>query len=257
MSGRFIGYFRLIDACGEPGCPVCRCVRDDSARHLTALLSEHVTDPETRAALRAARGFCNWHAAMLRDIPDAGFAVAILSADLIAAEGVRAGRLRAAGDGGTARLAGLGRLLGAGSRRPGRNGRTREGACLTCRTVRDGEARYLREMLGSVGRPDFDAAFDHADGLCRPHLARLADLAEARSASALERLIEQNRAKWRRLEGVLRRFIEKHDHRRRAPLTEEEARSWRLALELLAGAPGVFGDDARGVPPAARGGLRR
>lgn len=254
MTGKFVGYFRLLDACARPGCPVCRCLRDDSLRHLRTLLYEHVTDPGVRAALRAARGFCNWHAAMLLDLPDAGFGAAILSADLLAAERSRAARLAGPRGRGSSRLASLRGLFGAGPGAPA-DGRGSRRRCPTCEAVGASEGRYLREMLAFVGDPEFDAAFAQADGLCRPHLARLPEHAERPAhAAALARLVELNRAKWRRLEGALQRFVDKHEPRKRAPLTEEEAGAWRLALELLAGAPGVFGNEmlARPAPRRSR-----
>lgn len=230
MPAKFIGYFRLVDACAKPGCPVCRCLREDALRHLRTLIGEHVTDPATRGLIRAARGFCTGHAAMLQDIPDAGFGAAIISAELLAAEGRRARRLIPP----QRRKGPLRRLL---------RGRARgvevKAACLTCRNVQVSETRYLKEMLGSVGEPEFEQALERADGLCRPHLTLLAEQAESGTERALERLVEWNRAKWGRIHAVLERFIEKHDYRRRAPLTEEEAAAWRLALDMLAGAPAV------------------
>jgi hypothetical protein len=38
-------------------------------------------------------------------------------------------------------------------------------------------------------------------------------------------------------------FITKHDHRRMAPFTEAEGTAYLRALEALAGAPGLFGND--------------
>jgi len=37
---KFIGYFRLAEACQRPGCPVCRCVNDDS--HATGLAMRQI-----------------------------------------------------------------------------------------------------------------------------------------------------------------------------------------------------------------------
>lgn len=56
---RFVGYVRLVDACGEPGCPVRRLVTHDSRRHLDAILYEQVTDSDTRRRLRGAWGCWN------------------------------------------------------------------------------------------------------------------------------------------------------------------------------------------------------
>ncbi|MBI4271931.1 MAG: hypothetical protein HY615_16460 [Candidatus Rokubacteria bacterium] len=69
---KFWGYFRVLDACAEPGCPVCRCLTAHSVRYLDGLLYEHVNDPGTRARLHASRGFCGWHASMVPRIHAVG-----------------------------------------------------------------------------------------------------------------------------------------------------------------------------------------
>src|SRR5262245_48413444 len=90
---KFVGYVRLVEACGQPGCPVCRCVLHDSRQHLHAILYEQVTDPDTRRRLRASWGFCNWHTWMLLEIQGMRSGAAIIFEDLL-------GRLaeRVAGD---------------------------------------------------------------------------------------------------------------------------------------------------------------
>ena len=80
---KFIGFFRLIDACKSEGCPVCRCLEADTRHCLDTLLYERVNDPETRARLHASWGFCNWHGWMLRETPDSAFGSAILGEDLL------------------------------------------------------------------------------------------------------------------------------------------------------------------------------
>ena len=239
---------RLLDACRERGCPVCRCLGEDSARHLATLLHEHVTDPGVRGALRASRGLCNWHAAMLQELPGAPFGSAIISADLLARERVRAEALGRAAGGRGSRLATLRRWLAreaspAGKARPRRR-------CLVCEGVQTSERRFLEALLALVDNSGFEDAFAQGDGLCVPHVMLLleGEPGPARRA-ALERLVGLDAGRWRRLEAALERFIAKHDHRARTPATEEEGRAWRLALEMLAGAPGVFGN-ARAAPPA-------
>lgn len=80
---KFIGYFRVVEACLEPGCPVCRCVTAESRSYLDALLYEQVTDADTRRAIRASWGFCNWHTWMLVEIEHSLFGAAIIYEDLV------------------------------------------------------------------------------------------------------------------------------------------------------------------------------
>jgi uncharacterized protein DUF6062 len=239
---------RLLDACARHGCPVCRCVGEDSARHLTTLLHEHVTDPEVRTALRASRGLCNWHAGMLQGLPGAAFGAAIISADLLARERARVEALGRTASRRRSHLATLQRWLsrptsaGSPARRPTH--------CLVCDGLQSAESRHLDALLALVDDPRFEDAFVQGDGLCVPHLALLVEHGSgAARAGALERLIALAGARWRRLEAVLESFIAKHDYRARTPPTQEEGRAWRLALEMLAGAPGVFGN-ARPAPPS-------
>ena len=235
---------RLLEACARPGCPVCRCLGEDSARHLATLLHEHVTDHEVRTALRASRGLCNWHAGMLQALPGAAFGAAIVAADLLGRERVRAAGLAAGAGGRASRLPALRRWL----RRPANAAPpSRLRRCLVCDGVQAAERRHLEGLLALLDDPRFEDAFAQGDGICAPHLALLADQAPA--GAAVERLVELATARWRRLEAALERFIAKHDHRARTPATEEEGRAWRVALEMLAGAPGVFGN-ARSSPPA-------
>jgi hypothetical protein len=238
-SGSFIGDFRLLDACARPGCPVCRCLGDDSRRYLDGLLREQVTDHETRTALRASRGFCSWHAAMLAGSAAAGFGAAILADDLLARA---VARLRA-GPGHAPRRAAPGWLSRLGLRRrpPGRPRRRAAAVCPACAWIGGAEDRYLVAVLRLAAGAGFDEAFERSDGLCVPHLELLT--ARHAGAPALDGLVERTVAKWERLRHTVQSFRDKHDHRSQAPITAEEAAAWRLALEMLAGAPGVFGND--------------
>lgn len=84
-QSKFIGFFRLVEACDQPGCPVCRCLVVDARQYLGSLLYERVTDPDTRRRLHASWGFCSWHASLLREVSNPAFGSAILSEDLLQA----------------------------------------------------------------------------------------------------------------------------------------------------------------------------
>jgi hypothetical protein len=58
-------YFALIDACQQPGCPICRVVEQAVERSLAHLFYESVTDPAVRLRLRKSLGFCHTHAWLL------------------------------------------------------------------------------------------------------------------------------------------------------------------------------------------------
>ena len=245
---KFWGYFRVLDACAEPGCPVCRCLTGDSVRYLDGLLYEHVNDPGTRARLHASWGFCAWHAGMVPAIRDAGFGTSILMADLLraAVARVRQAAARLARD--RPRRAWLSRVLDRRSTLVRAGLGRRRAACPACAFIRSAEDRYLAVAFQFAGDPEFDRALERSDGLCVPHVLRL--VATEPNAPTLPALLERCATKWERLRRTVEAFGDKHDYRNREPITDEEARSWRLALEVLAGAPGVFGNDLHG--PAAR-----
>lgn len=256
MSEKFVGYFRLLEACREPGCPVCRCVVHDSRSRLRALLYEQVTDPETRRRVRASWGFCNWHTWMLLDVEDALFGASIIYEDLMRSARRRVERLgmrRPAGRLG-AWLAALGRrrlpaLVKLYRGRP---------VCPACVGAREAERRYLETLLAFTGDGDLQAAYVHSDGLCVPHAICAVDAAPG--DATLRALLGRTLEKWSRIESDVAAFVRKHDHRNREPFSEAETASYRRAFEVLAGAPGVFGSHlgavadtrARPVEPGGR-----
>lgn len=237
MSEKFIGYFRLIDACEEPGCPVCRCLIAESRHYLEALLHEQVTDPDTRGAVRRSWGFCNWHTWMLPDIGGSAFGAAIIYEDLVT-RALRRTHVRR-----RARLRGW--LAAFRRPRPALLELwARRAECPACADARTTEARYLDAMVRFAGDETLRAAYTHCDGLCLPHLV----LAVERGGERAEPLVARTREAWAGIGGDLAGFVGKHDHRNREPYTEAEAAACARAFQLLAGAPGVFGH-ARGTTP--------
>jgi len=86
MTEKFVKssrYFELIEACYEPGCPVCVLGLRAARRHIDFVLYERVNDPDTRAELCAARGYCNRHAWLMADQNVRSLSVAILQRAVI------------------------------------------------------------------------------------------------------------------------------------------------------------------------------
>ena len=61
-------YYALLEGFDKSGCPVCRFMQEYSLRYLDALFYEQVNDVGIRRKLRAAHGFCNWHAWLARKL---------------------------------------------------------------------------------------------------------------------------------------------------------------------------------------------
>ena len=251
MSAKSSGDVRLREAFGEPGCPICRCLEVDGRRLLETILYEHVTDPDTRAALRAAWGFCNWHTWMLVDIGGVMTGSAILYEDLVGAavRRVRHGRARATSGRSLARrVSGL--FVG---HRPAVAERyERRPSCPACVHSRRGEARYVETMLHGIGNAEFDRAYEASDGICLPHVMQT--LERGTPARAAEELVARTLAKWQTLRDDLQRFVGKHDYRNREPFTDAEVAASRRAFETLVGRRAIFGSD---LHPERRRGITR
>ena len=227
------GKWPIIDACAERGCPLCRCLLAESRRYLQALLHEGVTDVETRRRLRLAWGFCNWHTWMLADIAGSAFGAAIIYDDLITR------LLRRTGDPGHgARPTGwLGSLRGRRRRITLADLWKRRTPCSACVDAAATETRHLDTLLAFVDDEALRAAYALSDGLCAPHLVQAVE----RGSESADALVTRTRQAWARIGRDLGAFVGKHDHRHRQPFTEAEAAACARALEMLAGAPGVFG----------------
>jgi uncharacterized protein DUF6062 len=250
---KFIGFFRLVDACDRPGCPVCRCVTDDARQYLDNLLYEQVNDPDTRRRLRASWGFCNWHAWMLRDVSDPAFGSAILYDDFLR---VAIDRFERKATRVVTPPRGLLGRLGRWGRRARRSLlvelHRRRAACPGCSLVAESEERYVELALQFVDDPEFDGAYRRSQGLCVPHAVQALQL----GAGTVEarQLIMRTLPKWGELRRDLQGFIGKHDYRKRQPFTEAESTAHLRALEMSAGAPGLFGNDLRAGALARRPG---
>ena len=238
------GKWPIIDACAEPGCPLCRCLLAESRRYLEALLHEGVTDVETRRRLRLSWGFCNWHTWMLAEIAGSTFGAAIIYEDLV----IRL--LRRTGDPGPgARPPGwLGSFRGRRRRATLADLWKRRTACPACTDAAAAEARHLDTLLARVDDEALRDAYALSDGLCLPHLVGAVE----RGHDNAEALVSRTRQAWARVGRDLSAFVAKHDHRQRQPFTEAEAAARARALELLAGAPGVFGRSRASTDPPAR-----
>jgi Family of unknown function (DUF6062) len=236
MSQRFVGYFRLLEACEQAGCPICRCVAQDSRHHLEGILHELVTDLETRRRIRGAQGFCNWHTWMLLEIQGSRSGAAIIYADLLDRLVERVVREAEA----PAR-----RWWLTAHRRRVKRPQLRE-ICPACEDALGAERRYLEAVLTGDDDAELQLAYANSDGLCAPHLLRSLELARRPPRSAW--LVGRTIAKWARLRDTLARFVTKHDHRNREPFTAAEAAACERAFEIVSGAPGLFGKDLH--PPA-------
>jgi hypothetical protein len=215
-------------------------VRDESLGHLQALIDEHVTDPDTRRALRASWGLCNWHTWMLLEIDTGRLGASIYYEDLLREAIDRLGPLV-----NRPRRRRLGSWLARVVRRREPPAivaaRDRRPRCRLCVVAAETERQVLRTLAGVVEDAEMATAYAASDGVCLPHVVRAVDLAPGSRGTRI--LIERTLPRWRALRGTLQSFIAKHDYRNRAAYTADEAASYERSFEVLAGAKGLFGND--------------
>ncbi len=237
---KFIAYFHLVDACGKPGCPVCRCLRELTVRSLDALLYEQVNDPGTRAVLDRSWGFCSWHAWMSTDVRNSALGIGLIYQGLL-------GQVRAWLSVTHRELSGS-RIV-RGWRRLFRRAepvglvqaRANRARCPLCTALASAEDGYLHTLLDYIEDAELDRAYDRSDGLCLQHLTlALGHYAGHHGAAPL---VARTLRKLDRLARDLREFIDKHDYRKQAPFTPEEAASWTAALTFLVGWRELFGNE--------------
>lgn len=241
MNRKFIGYFRLVEACEQAGCPVCRVLQDDSRRALDALLYEHVADHETRRRLRQSWGLCGSHTASLLEGKAVATGAAILFEDLLRVCDEAVERL-------ASRSAPAIRwpLAWIRKRVPPLVAHHRSLApCPVCDTLQGAEDDYLEAMVDFADDPQLSRAYERSTGLCIPHIVGVVDRHDGKNGVGT--VVQATLRQWRGLRAHLERFVAKHEYRSTEPISEREASSWRLAGEVLAGRPGLFGNRRRPV----------
>src|SRR5215208_4426372 len=163
---RHAGEHDLIEAFGQPGCPVCRLATEAVDAYLTSVCYEQVNDLDLREQLRSAGGFCRDHAERFIRQRLGQLAAAIVYRDVlntarkrIAAGGGGRGRSRLAaffGQGGGGRTARPDPLAGL--------------ACPSCEAEAEAEQRYLATLRNRLLDPAVRAKYQAGDGLCLPHI---------------------------------------------------------------------------------------
>lgn len=161
---RHVVYHQVLDALGQEGCPVCRLGLRAVSRHLDVLSYENVNDPRTRSELRAARGFCNWHAWQFAEEIHDGLGTAIIYRDIIGEllDVLGARRQRSRWGGALSRAPDFPRAL-ADRLAP-------QQECPACRCLRQSSGRYLDTLIAQIPESAFRARYLASDGLCLPHL---------------------------------------------------------------------------------------
>ncbi len=226
MSRTSTLYLNLRETLQTPGCPLCRMGSASGRRYLDALLFESVNDPDIRAKLATAFGFCGRHHREMLTFQGERLGVAIIERALLAEA---LGRMEGSG----AAQAGRRRLWRRGGGETADEGGAAPAACPACAEEAAAEDRLLPVLLKHL-EGDLDAALRQAGGLCWRHFWQaLAATSDTNTKTALVRL---HRQAWEELAGHLDEFIRKRDYRfSHEAITPAEARAIENAIAILGG----------------------
>lgn len=216
--------FDLLDTFGLPGCAVCSLTLTAVSRYIATVDYELANDPEYRAQILPAWGFCSVHAHQwLREGHILG--VALVYGHVF--HDVRP------------------MIESSGSRAPWRAIRGKRDDQLRpadrCRICvhRDEVERAIVATLGEgLARGDlaFDAAFAASDGLCLSHLRLALAVLSNREADKMRQATLKHQE---RLGIHLSEIVRKHDYRFREEPSGEERGAAVRAVEHVVGLPGI------------------
>ena len=159
---RHAGEHDLIEAFGQPGCPVCRLTTESVDAYLTAVCYEQVNDLDLREQLRSAGGFCRAHAERFLRQRLGQLASAIVYRDVLSTA-----RKRIAASAGQRARSKLAALLGG---RAGRRELAGGPRCPGCEVEVDADRRYLEILHKRLPEQAVLDQYRAGDGLCLPHL---------------------------------------------------------------------------------------
>jgi len=228
------------DETSHQGCFICQLVTESVARYLDDLIFFSAVKPDTRAEIRAARGFCNEHANQLAQLTGKGLGVALIHEDIIdtVMEGLQAAAPRP-------QRALLNWPAGSTPTRT----RTRrasaravqvlapQGSCLACQHQLLVEESYLGTLWRYLNDEALAAALRASPGLCLPHLRQA--LPWASDADALRRLIAIELECLGRLRAELRELTRKFDHRFKHEVIGAEGDAWLRSIAIVSGKRGI------------------
>ncbi|MFP3897279.1 MAG: DUF6062 family protein [Anaerolineales bacterium] len=230
--GKHTPYFALLEAQDRAGCPICRLVYKVVDHYLDSVLYEAVLDPDVRAQLKAARGFCEEHVRVLYSKPGRALGIALIYRDIIRDVADVAEKVRH-GDGSL-----LGGLLGRdGKRSPSLQRLETSEPCPACGVARRAEDDYLGLLVAYLDDDEFYEAYAQGEGLCLPHFLQALGCAE--DDASVQRLVRPQVARYRDMLADLDEFIRKRDHRFRREKYGEEGDVWLRAMNAIVGGAGM------------------
>jgi hypothetical protein len=232
-------YFEIIDACKEPGCPICRLGQRSAQRQLTSLIYSGVNDVPLRATLRDSYGYCHEHAWMLPESGEsAPLGIAIVHRDILNTLRARLSEESYSKEKRSSLRAAVADALNPDPTAVQERSKhiPQKTLCPACERRLETEHLAFASLLEALDKEDqpMRAALESSDGLCIVHLRQALNL--ARSPQAFETLVEITAEQLSTLIDDLDAFIRKNDHRfREERISSKEKASWQHALQLTSG----------------------
>lgn len=225
----------LAEALQKPDCAICRLVERDLHQYVDGFFYESITVVERRAEIRAARGFCPAHGAILAG-HSRTLGTAIIHHDVLndvlrsfpdAEREIRESR--------STNLADALRRLLKSTQQTAMNALRPRRSCVLCTHERHQERVVLETLLEGL-RSDgpVRTAFITSDGLCLPHLQAALEKRSVRAESA-RTLIELQGNIMHRLRADLALFIHKHNGSYESSAIGDESRAPARATRMVSG----------------------
>lgn len=235
-----LSYFVFLEALEKPGCPICHLVVEGGRCYLDSLMYERVLDVPTRLSLMDSFGFCSWHAWQIPTLPaicNSTVGFSIFASDLLRKFDILADATIKRGDETWPWQLWFKKIFGKIRLSSQMKGK----ACPACVYVTQAEYYYLQELMAFVQDEHFLSAYQASEGICLPHFFSL-ERSFSNQAN-YPALLKLQLGKVQSLRTTIDEFIRKQDHRFRDEITLSEAKAWRIAMESLAGKPGVFNNE--------------
>jgi len=224
-------YDRLIQACAQEGCILCRLTQESTQRYLDTWKYELFTDIGIREELRRSQGFCNTHTWQLVDM-GATIQLAQAYRDILSdtAEQLE-------GNGSIASAPTHKGLLHRWRDQFEMRSAEQHVPCPACHYKQQALLRLIPSLRQAVLDSSFYERLSASDGLCLDHfrLACQLKLPGTPAEDWLGLLRSAQLACLKRLDSQLGELIRKHDYRFKDEARGSEMLSWKRAAGLVAG----------------------
>ena len=227
--------YDLMQACHQPGCPVCRVANAGVERYISSLFYESVNDIQVRERLRASMGFCREHAQLTVDKRlGSALGFAIIYQDVI-----NNTLKRLASDSTPPDSRHWVALLKQIPEQVSQTVKkvvyalTPQKHCIVCQQADRTLHLVITSLIESLQNAEMRSVLQSSDGLCLPHLKKAFE--SVRDPGVCDWLLLIHREKLESLRAELAEFIRKNDYRFQDEGIGAEGDSWRRAVGKVIG----------------------